>query len=123
MDFYRRTFGEHFILNEEGGTFSIYGHQFAGMSFPGGPEFNSSISLQLLVDGQEEADRLWEALTKEGGKGGHCGWCTDPFGISWQVNPVQMYEYLNHSDEAISSFAWSALRTIVGKIELSKLHP
>lgn len=45
--------------------FSIYGHNFIGMNWPGGDPFNEAISLSLNVDGQEEVDRLWHAITSE----------------------------------------------------------
>jgi len=89
--------------------FSIFNHQLVGMSVDGGPTFNDAISLSLSVDGQAEVDRLWDALTSQGGEPGRCGWCKDPFGVSWQVVPVQMGQYLGNPDSAIREYAQSAL--------------
>ncbi len=89
--------------------FSIYGHQLIGMGWPGGPTFNPSISLSIACDGQEETDRLWEAITRDGQEG-QCGWCVDAFGVSWQVSPIQMNEHLGNTDPSKSAYAWQAMR-------------
>jgi predicted 3-demethylubiquinone-9 3-methyltransferase (glyoxalase superfamily) len=89
--------------------FTIHGHGFIGMAWDGGPEFNDSISLSLSVDGQEEVDRLWDAITAEGSEG-QCGWCKDQFGVSWQVSPFQMRDYLENPDSAVREYANQALR-------------
>ena len=100
--------------------FAIYGHEFIGMGWPGGPKFNDSISLSLNVDGQDEVDRLWAAIT-ERGEAGQCGWCKDEFGLSWQVSPIQMRDWLEHPDPSVSSYAWAAMREM-GKIVIDELH-
>ncbi len=100
---------------------SIYGHELILMSAPGGPSFNDSVSLSLNVDGQAEVDRIWDALTAEG-KPGKCGWCVDKFGVSWQVSPIQMRQWLEHEDPAIRAYAWPALMSMT-KIVIDDLHP
>ena len=100
--------------------FSIYGHEFIGLNWPGGPEFNDSISLSLNVDGQDEVDRLWAAITAKG-KEGRCGWCTDEFGVTWQVSPIQMREHLENPDRAKAEYANQALRRMT-KIVISELY-
>jgi predicted 3-demethylubiquinone-9 3-methyltransferase (glyoxalase superfamily) len=127
LEFYKATFREVVVREEnrmgEGAPlftadFSIYGHEFIGMSIGGGPEFNSSISLSIQCDGQAETDRLWAAITAEG-EAGQCGWCKDKWGVSWQITPLQMRNYLGHSDPSKAEANWGILRTM-GKIELSE---
>lgn len=128
LAFYEATFAD-FVIHSENrpdpdkqrftADFSIYGHSFIGMNWPGGPEFNDSISLSLNVDGQDEVDRLWDAITANG-KPGRCGWCTDEFGVTWQVSPIQMREHLEHPDPAKANFANQALRGMT-KIVISEL--
>lgn len=98
-------------------SFTIYGHEFIGLNWEGGPAFNDSISLSLNVDGQEEVDRLWNAITKDG-SAGQCGWCKDAWGVSWQVTPMQMSAYLENADPEVSGYAMTALRGM-GKIVLA----
>jgi predicted 3-demethylubiquinone-9 3-methyltransferase (glyoxalase superfamily) len=87
------------------------------MCIEGGPAFNSAISLSIQCDGQEETDRLWAAITKEGAEG-QCGWCTDKWGVSWQITPMQMREYLGNSNPEIAQQNWQALREMK-KIDLT----
>ena len=127
LAFYMQTFGEAVVVREENrmgegaplftADFTIFGHEFIGMSIDGGPKFNESISLSIQCDGQEEADRIWKALTTDGEEG-QCGWCKDKWGVSWQVTPLQMRDYLGNSNPEIAQHNWQALREMK-KIELS----
>jgi predicted 3-demethylubiquinone-9 3-methyltransferase (glyoxalase superfamily) len=118
LEFYAATFTD-FKLHSSGrpeadgklmtAEFSIHGHEFIGMGWPGGPAFTDAISLALTVDGQAEVDRLWDAITKDGEEG-QCGWCKDPFGVSWQVTPIQMREHTGDPDPSKAAYAWAALR-------------
>ena len=127
LDFYKKTFGDVVVKEENRmgpgaplftADFTIYGHQFIGMSIEGGPEFNTSISLSIQCDGQEETDRLWKAITAEGEEG-QCGWCKDKWGVSWQITPLQMRDYLGNSNPEVAQHNWQALRNMK-KIELSE---
>ena len=100
--------------------FSIYGHEFIGMNWPGGDTFNNAISLSLNVDGQDEVDRLWAAITAKGEEG-QCGWCTDEFGVTWQVSPIQMRDHLENPDPSKAKFANEALMKMT-KIVIEDLY-
>lgn len=118
LAFYADTFGERFQLQgshqgDDGfmtADFSIAGHEFIGMNVAGSPaRFNESISLSIETDGQEETDRIWDAITSNG-EPGRCGWCKDQWGLSWQVSPRQMRDHLESSDPEAAAYAWAALR-------------
>lgn len=68
-------------------TFEIEGQSF--MALNGGPEFKftPAISLMVLCDTQKEIDDLWRKLSK-GGQIMDCGWVTDKFGVTWQIDPA-----------------------------------
>ncbi len=125
LNFYKTTFGDAMRVDEENlvnenlfiADFSIFGHEFIGLNSSGSSPFNDSISLSIQVDGQEETDRLWEAITTNGAPG-RCGWCTDKWGISWQVTPFQMRELLANSDPVKAEKNWDILRAMT-KIQLS----
>ncbi len=55
--------------------------------------FGAGISLVISCHSQEEIDFYWENLTK-GGSEEMCGWLSDPFGVSWQVIPSKMGEWM-----------------------------
>ncbi len=129
LEFYAQTFTEfviHSDFNPKPGEprftadFSIYGHNFIGMNWPGGDPFSNAISLSLNVDGQAEVDRLWNAITAKG-KPGQCGWCTDEFGLTWQVSPIQMREHLENPDREKAAFANQALMKMT-KIIIDDLY-
>jgi predicted 3-demethylubiquinone-9 3-methyltransferase (glyoxalase superfamily) len=123
--FYKATFGEGMVVADESlnnehlfiAEFSIYGQSLVGMNVPGGDTFNNSISLAIQVDGQEETDRIWDAITREGAAG-RCGWCTDRWGVSWQVTPFQMGEFLGHADPVKAQQNMGIMQQM-GKIQLS----
>ena len=128
LSFYKRIFGDVVVHGENrmpDGTlftadFAVYGHEFIGLNWAGGPAFNEAISLSISCDGQEETDRLWDAITADG-KPGNCGWCTDPFGVSWQVTPIQMRDHLENPDPDKAAYAMTALRGM-GKIVIRDLY-
>lgn len=77
--------------------------EIAGMEFSilaAGPlfKFNEAISFVINTKDQAETDYYWEALTKNGGEEGSCGWCKDKYGLSWQVVPTEYFELI-HSDD------------------------
>ncbi|EEH20359.1 hypothetical protein PABG_02618 [Paracoccidioides brasiliensis Pb03] len=80
-------------------SFIIDGQQITILN--GGPHYKLSpaASLFIVCDGQEEIDRLWTALTADGGNELQCGWLTDKFGVSWQVVPGSLLEMINDPDE------------------------
>ena len=67
--------------------FELIGQKYWGLN--GGPLFPHSpaCSISVHVDTQAQVDRLWDALTADGGRESRCGWLVDHFGLSWQIIP------------------------------------
>ncbi len=98
-----RKFGNDESGNDAGIETAII--QIAGMEFSilaAGPlfKFNEAVSFVINTKDQAETDYYWEALTKNGGEEGSCGWCKDKYGLSWQVVPTEYFELI-HSDNPI----------------------
>jgi predicted 3-demethylubiquinone-9 3-methyltransferase (glyoxalase superfamily) len=76
-------------------AFELDGVAFTALN--GGPHFrfNEAISLQVNCDTQQEIDHYWTRLA-EGGEpqAQQCGWLKDRFGLSWQVVPSQMAQWM-----------------------------
>ena len=74
--------------------FSILGQEFVALN--GGPDFkfNESVSFAINCRTQEEIDYYWEKLPADGGKTSVCGWLSDKFGLSWQINAAALDEML-----------------------------
>src|SRR4051812_36872530 len=62
----------------------------------GGPIFTFSEAISLIVEcaDQAEVDYYWTKLTAAGGEESQCGWLKDQFGLSWQIVPTGMSEFL-----------------------------
>jgi predicted 3-demethylubiquinone-9 3-methyltransferase (glyoxalase superfamily) len=89
--------------------FRLAGNEF--MAINGGPQFpfTEAVSIHVGVENQAEVDRLWNALTTDGGEEGQCGWLKDKFGLSWQVIPDRMGELLSDPDPERSQRAMQAM--------------
>ena len=101
--------------------FTLAGQSYIGLN--GGPEFpfTEAISLSIDCEDQAEVDRYWEALTREGGRPGQCGWLKDRFGVSWQVVPRAMNAYLQGSDPEGAARAMEAMLKMT-KLDVAKLR-
>ena len=95
--------------------FTLAGQKLQGLN--GGPEFqfNESVSFVIECEDQSEVDRLWEALTTDGGEPGPCGWVKDRYGLSWQIVPKAMNEMLESEDTD------AARRAMEAMLQMSKL--
>ena len=78
--------------------FELDGQRFTGLN--GGPQFKFTEAISLVVhcQTQEEVDYFWEKLS-EGGQKVECGWLKDKFGLSWQIVPEVLLEFLQSGDK------------------------
>ena len=100
--------------------FTVLGIPCLGLN--GGPavKHNEAFSFQVATDNQEETDRYWNAIVKNGGSESACGWCKDRWGISWQIAPrVLMDAMAAGGDEAKRAF--QAMMTMV-KIDVAAIE-
>jgi predicted 3-demethylubiquinone-9 3-methyltransferase (glyoxalase superfamily) len=110
---------------KEGGVlvvdFTLAGRKYSGLN--GGPQFQFTEAVSFVVhcDDQAEVDRLWEALTADGGAPSQCGWLKDRFGLSWQIVPEEMFEMLGSPDRDASRRAMEAMMKMV-KLDLPELR-
>jgi len=84
------------------------------MAINGGPmyRFTPAISLVVPCDTQEEIDRLWDSLA-DGGTTMQCGWLTDRFGLTWQIIPGRLGEWLGDPDPEAAQRAVQAMLSMV----------
>ena len=102
-------------------AFELDGREFVALN--GGPSFTFSqgISISVLCDTQAEVDRIWDGLLAGGGTPVACGWLTDKFGVSWQINPKRLIELISDPDPARAKKAMTAMMGMV-KIDSAALE-
>jgi predicted 3-demethylubiquinone-9 3-methyltransferase (glyoxalase superfamily) len=101
--------------------FTLAGQSFMGLN--GGPQFRFSEAISFSIDceDQAEVDRLWDALTADGGKPVACGWLTDRYGLSWQIVPKALPKLLNGPDRDGARRAMEAMMDMV-KLDVAELE-
>jgi len=101
--------------------FTLAGSPYLALN--GGPQFTftEAISLSVACDAQAEVDRLWDALTADGGAAGRCGWLKDRYGLSWQIVPSRLPELLCGTDRDRAARAMNAMMTM-SKLDVAALE-
>lgn len=89
--------------------FELDGNRFTGIN--GGPHFHftEAVSFVRETEDQAETDRLWAALTADGGEESQCGWLKDKFGLSWQVYPAELGSLVGDPDPERAARATKAM--------------
>ena len=103
-------------------TMRLAGQRF--MLLAGGPAdwtFNESISFVIETEDQAETDRLWDALTADGGEPGPCGWLKDRYGVSWQIVPTVLGKMLSDPDTAKAQRVMQAMLRMI-KLDIAGLE-
>jgi predicted 3-demethylubiquinone-9 3-methyltransferase (glyoxalase superfamily) len=101
--------------------FTLFGERWRAMNGGPGHPHSDAVSFQVDCDTQEEVDRLWDAFTADGGREVACGWCTDRWGLAWQVTPGRLSELLADPDPGRSSRTMAAMQEMV-KLDIAALE-
>ncbi|MFG1791434.1 VOC family protein [Nocardia sp. NPDC049149] len=115
VDVARQSDGSAFIVSIE-----LDGQAVTLMNGGPGHPLSDAASLQVVVETQDEVDRLWDALT-EGGAPGPCGWLTDRYGLSWQVVPTALLTLMGGADPAKTIAVGTALQSM-SKLDIKTLQ-
>lgn len=78
--------------------FTLFGQPFMAISAGPHDPFNDAVSFVVLCEDQEEVDRYWDAILRDGGEPMACGWITDRYGVRWQIVPRRLYEMMGDAD-------------------------
>jgi predicted 3-demethylubiquinone-9 3-methyltransferase (glyoxalase superfamily) len=100
--------------------FTLDGRPFIALN--GGPQFTFSqgFSISVLCDTQQQVDEYWGKIVAAGGTPLACGWITDHFGVSWQINPKVLIEMITDADASKAAKAMQAMMSMV-KIDSEQL--
>lgn len=102
-------------------SFTLAGQQYQAMNGGKHEPFNDSMSLSVMCEDQGEVDRLWAALTADGGRPVMCGWLKDRYGIAWQITPRRLIELVTDPDAERARRAMTAMFGMV-KIDIAGLE-
>jgi predicted 3-demethylubiquinone-9 3-methyltransferase (glyoxalase superfamily) len=96
------------------GSFTVIDFSLGGVPYQildAGPHFTltEAVSISVETDDQVETDRLWAALTANGGEESVCGWLKDRYGVSWQIFPRRLTELTLSADKNVSAKAMAAM--------------
>jgi predicted 3-demethylubiquinone-9 3-methyltransferase (glyoxalase superfamily) len=103
-------------------AFELDGQSFTAIN--GGPVFTFTPAVSLVVNchSQEEVDHYWNHLSKDGDPAAQqCGWLKDRYGLSWQIVPTQLMDYITGPDQARAQKAMHAMMKMK-KIDLAELR-
>lgn len=100
---------------------TVRGQELQALNGNGHDRFNDAISLSVTCEDQAEVDRLWAALTADGGRPVACGWLKDKYGVSWQIVPRRMLELMRDPDRGRVERAMRAMMEMV-KLDIAALE-
>lgn len=100
--------------------FELNGQNFTALN--GGPmyAFNEAISIAVNCKTQEEIDKHWEALSKDG-EILACGWLKDQYGLTWQIMPESLDIMMRDPDSAKADRVGAAMLSM-DKLNISELE-
>lgn len=103
------------------GDFQLDGVWFAAMDSPvrHNFDFNEGISLLVNCETQEVIDHFWQMSAVPEAE--QCGWIKDRFGVSWQIAPADVMEWMGSGDKERNERNFAAMMQMK-KIDLSKFE-
>jgi predicted 3-demethylubiquinone-9 3-methyltransferase (glyoxalase superfamily) len=101
--------------------FRLGGQRFQALNGGTSVDYGTAASLSVPCADQGEVDRLWAALTADGGSEIMCGWLRDRWGIPWQIVPEVLPRLLADPDPAVSARVFIAMQGMV-KLDAAALE-
>lgn len=102
-------------------AFTLGGQSFQALNGGTAADYGTAASISVLCADQAEVDRLWAALTADGGSEIMCGWLRDKWGVPWQIVPEMLPRLLAHPDPAVSGRVFAAMTQMV-KLDVAALE-
>jgi predicted 3-demethylubiquinone-9 3-methyltransferase (glyoxalase superfamily) len=102
-------------------NFTLGGQSFQALRGGTPADYGTAASISVECADQAEVDRLWTALTANGGAEIMCGWLRDRWGVPWQIVPEVRPRLLAGPDPAVSSRVFVAMQGMV-KLDIAALE-
>jgi predicted 3-demethylubiquinone-9 3-methyltransferase (glyoxalase superfamily) len=101
--------------------FTLAGREYVALNGGTRFEYTQAISFKIGCADQAEVDRLWDALSSNGGSVERCGWLRDRYGVYWQIVPTALGDFLGGPDRAGAQRAMQAMLQMV-KLDIAGLR-
>jgi predicted 3-demethylubiquinone-9 3-methyltransferase (glyoxalase superfamily) len=101
--------------------FTLGGQSFQALNGGAPASYGTAASISVECADQAEVDRLWAALTADGGAEIICGWLRDRWGVPWQIVPEMPPPLLADPDPAVSGRVFAAMTQMV-KLDIVALE-
>lgn len=102
-------------------AFTLGGQRFQALNGGAPAQYGTAASISVECADQAEVDRLWTALTADGGSEIMCGWLRDRWGVPWQIVPEVLPRLLADPDPAVSGRVFAAMQQMV-KLDIATLQ-
>lgn len=102
-------------------TFTLGGQSFQALNGGAPASYGTAASISVACADQAEVDRLWTALTADGGEEIMCGWLRDKWGVPWQIVPAMLPRLLADRDPGVAGRVFTAMTGMV-KLDIAGLE-
>jgi predicted 3-demethylubiquinone-9 3-methyltransferase (glyoxalase superfamily) len=102
-------------------TFTLGGQSFQALNGGTPASYGTAASISVECADQAEVDRLWTALTADGGSEIMCGWLRDKWGVPWQIVPAILPRLLADPDPTVAGGVFAAMSAMV-KLDVAALE-
>jgi len=101
--------------------FHLGDQRFLGLNGGTTQDYGSAASISVTCADQGDVDRLWGALTANGGAEIQCGWLRDRWGVPWQIVPEVLPRLMADPDPAVAARVMQAMMGMV-KLDVAVLE-
>jgi predicted 3-demethylubiquinone-9 3-methyltransferase (glyoxalase superfamily) len=102
-------------------NFTLGGQSFQALNGGAPANYGTAASISVECADQAEVDRLWMALTADGGSEIMCGWLRDKRGVPWQIVPEALPRLLADPDPNVSARVFDAMGKMI-KLDIAALE-
>jgi len=102
-------------------SFTLNGQSYQALNGGAPADYGTAASIAVSCPDQAEVDRLWAALTANGGAEIACGWLRDRWGVPWQIFPEALPRLLADPDPAVAARVFLAMQGMV-KLDVAALE-
>ncbi|HEX8166188.1 MAG TPA: VOC family protein [Beijerinckiaceae bacterium] len=102
-------------------AFTLGGQSYQALNGGRPVDYGTAASIAVACPDQAEVDRLWAALTADGGSEIACGWLRDRWGVPWQIFPEILPRLLADPDPAVAGRVFLAMQGMV-KLDVAALE-